>query len=151
MVNKEALLKLAELVEDLPEGRLDLIYLNDGEVDEEHPCGTTHCAIGLAAQHPWFKERGFESELILISNSNRINFTSFEKCLNKYRDEYKDYNCEVWKFVTMKFFNIDEKTCDILFLRLYYSPTYTRKDVAARLRYVAKHEKFPKDFAQWNL
>lgn len=50
MPNVEALLKVVEILEATPDEAVDL---------QTWTCETTACAIGHAAQHPWFVERGF--------------------------------------------------------------------------------------------
>lgn len=50
MPNVEALLKVVEILEATPDEAVDL---------DIWTCGTTGCAIGHAASHPWFVERGF--------------------------------------------------------------------------------------------
>jgi hypothetical protein len=51
MPNVEALLKVVEILESTPDEAVDL---------QAWTCGTTACAIGHAASHPWFIERGFK-------------------------------------------------------------------------------------------
>lgn len=51
MPNVEALLKVVEILEATPDELIDL---------SSWTCLTTACAIGHAAQHPWFIERGFK-------------------------------------------------------------------------------------------
>lgn len=51
MPNVEALLKVVEILESTPDEAVDL---------QNWTCGTTACAIGHAASHPWFIERGFK-------------------------------------------------------------------------------------------
>ena len=51
MPNVEALLKVVEILEATPDEAVDL---------QSWTCGTTACAIGHAANHPWFIERGLK-------------------------------------------------------------------------------------------
>ena len=51
MPNVEALLKVVEILEATPDKAVDL---------QSWTCGTTACAIGHAANHPWFAERGLK-------------------------------------------------------------------------------------------
>lgn len=50
----DGLLRVASLLEALPEARFDLRRWY-----QRHPCGTTYCAMGYAACSPWFQQRGF--------------------------------------------------------------------------------------------
>lgn len=69
-MNKERLLKLAEVLETDSHGRI-LTVPGNGKVEfdmglvlwtdrdpKEHKCGTSACAMGYAALHPWFIKRG---------------------------------------------------------------------------------------------
>ena len=51
MPDVEALLKVVEILEATPDKAVDL---------QSWTCGTTACAIGHAANHPWFAERGLK-------------------------------------------------------------------------------------------
>lgn len=53
-MNKERLLKLAELLENLPEGRPKF------SLENWYHCGTAACAVGHAAIDPWFRRRGLK-------------------------------------------------------------------------------------------
>ena len=51
-MNEKRLLKLADLLENIPEGRPKF------NLGFWYKCGTVACAIGHAALDPWFKKRG---------------------------------------------------------------------------------------------
>jgi len=141
MPNKKALLKLASLVEKIPDGRLDMRAVNKGKIDKKHPCGTSFCAMGLAGQHPWFNKKGLCSN---IQNEHdvfygyRVNFSINGVPLN------------FWDAAS-NFFEIDGYTSFILFNPGYY-PKFqaSRKNVAKRLRWVAKNGNFIRESLKFN-
>ena len=48
----ERLLRVADLLENLPKGKLKF------DMSEWYRCGTVACAVGHAAMDPWFRRRG---------------------------------------------------------------------------------------------
>lgn len=55
-MKKDRLLKVAEILEDVKPSLFDIRGWID--YDENKPCRTSACAMGWAAQHPWFRARG---------------------------------------------------------------------------------------------
>jgi len=74
-VNKERLLKLAEVLETESRGRVltvpgngkigfDLgVYAFHDDENRTHGCGTAACALGYAGLHPWFRRRGVKTDI----------------------------------------------------------------------------------------
>lgn len=59
--NLEALRQVVRVLENLPEEKFNMNYVMRIASDEEINlgCGTVGCAIGWAAEDPWFTQRGF--------------------------------------------------------------------------------------------
>lgn len=51
-MNTERLEKMIEMLHDIPKARFDMANWVGND------CGTVACAIGHAAQHPWFRKQG---------------------------------------------------------------------------------------------
>ena len=59
-MNAERLLKVCEVLSKVPAKKFNLATWIDRDPDTcgRRTCGTVACAIGWAAQDPWFKKRG---------------------------------------------------------------------------------------------
>lgn len=121
-MNTEALLMLAEIIDQPKE-----LFMGDWGYkaksdDYMNYCGYTACAIGHALLHPWFNERGFvcdHTAVLILSPSYK----------------FKYYG---WPAVA-EFFQISELDAHHLFDPSYYSENYdgttiTGSVVAKRIR-----------------
>lgn len=69
-MNKEALLKVAEIARNLNPATLDM---------EIWACGTIKCLMGHAASDPWFTERGFNLKRYdNVAYPQYLNYHSFK-------------------------------------------------------------------------
>lgn len=57
-MKKERLLKVAEILEEVRPKLFNLYSWINIETKDGNMCSTSACAIGWAAQHPWFQSRG---------------------------------------------------------------------------------------------
>lgn len=112
--SRERLLKVAEVLENLPKKR----KFNRANWFEGFPgeCGTAACAIGYATLDPWFKKRGFGCD-----NIEPI-----------YRES------EGWSAVH-EFFRLNEDQSDWLFALENYARG-NRYDVIRRIRKFVKND-----------
>lgn len=91
MPNVEALLKVVEVLEATADEAVDL---------QSWTCGTTACAIGHAARHPWFIERGFGLTKLgcpIFHQENEENLLSYWDAVEEFfgLTGYK-YNFRTW-------------------------------------------------------
>ena len=102
-MNAERLLKVCEVLSKVPAKKFDLAIWIDRDRDNygKGTCGTVACAIGWAAQDPWFKRRGL-----------RLN----EYDLPKVRGFD---NTPTWDAISA-FFDIDVYEVQYLFLSAHY-------------------------------
>lgn len=122
-MNKERLEKVIELLKKpLPKG----IEFSMNQWKEKNMCGTTVCACGLVASHPWFKKRGFHLKLE----------SEIEGC-NIYQLFYKNYS--IFDAVE-KFFDINEGDAFYLFDPIAYKRS-NRRDVYQRIEKYIRNNK----------
>lgn len=111
-MNKPALLKLAQLLrKPLPKG-VDRFEMRSWQSHKE--CGTSACAVGLAASDPWFNKRGF-------------------KIMNGGPGFIPERGCYLggWNAV-IRFFDLTEEDAFYLFAKPFYIRG-NRLDVARRI------------------
>lgn len=107
--SKERLLRLADLLENLPK---------DGprfDMEVWYKCGTTACAVGHACLNPWFRRRGLK-----LGEKNNLEYAEPE------------YRGDTEKWAAAAFFNIGLDEAEYLF----YPDRYPNSHRSAR--YVAK-------------
>lgn len=125
-MNKERLLKLAEVLETESRGRVltvpgsGKVEFDMGLVISKNGCGTAACAMGYAGLHPWFNRRG-----LVYDGFNGI----------KYRGVPGTSSFRA----AAAFFEISRYDADELFTSSYAAET--PKQVAKRIReFVAAHQ-----------
>jgi hypothetical protein len=114
MPNVEALLKVVEVLEATPDEAVDL---------QSWTCGTTACAIGHAAQDPWFIERGFK----LVNNTSPYYFD--RKTID-----------HTWTWLAIeRFFALETKQAASLFSFYSYKSS---KDISSRQQVINRIREF---------
>lgn len=124
-MNEEALLKICEILQEVLDKNFSLKVWR---------CGTAGCAIGHAASHPWFIERG-----LTMSDNHGISSTHgnyIQPEFNNGEDVFTDFTA------VSEFFDISYDDACFLFGGNYYSQkNVTKQDVIDRIqKYVADPE-----------
>lgn len=96
-MKKDRLLKVAEILEDVKPSLFDISCWFDRETG--NACNTVACALGWAAQHPWFMARGL--------------------CLDGENEPY--FNGNYGEYAAEEFFDITHTQAAYLFMPDGYS------------------------------
>jgi hypothetical protein len=114
-LHRDRLLQVARVLRELPKGkRVDM-----GTWKE---CDSVACAIGWAAQHPWFTRRGFR----LDEDDDPVN-----------------KNGDICSMATMQFFGLSGQED----YRLFWPSQYENPTLDIRRRVIKRIEKFVEDAA----
>jgi hypothetical protein len=115
-MNAKRLLKVAELAARIPSNDLDMNLWG---------CGTPQCIMGHATQDPYFRKQGLRAEK------------------EHHGPEYSPWYKQEFGFAAIqKFFGIDQKEAESLFLGEKYRNCCSGKECARKIRkFVEKRQK----------
>lgn len=139
-MNKRYLRKLASLLEDMPKTgkklalpvkKFDMEYWYENSAG----CGSTACAFGVAALHPYFRSKGLKTS----------DETSIENGVMCYSTD-PVYKGEHYFAAAAKFFELTDTEAQYLFSSDAYGIRKGPKTVAKRLRDFADNGMDPKHF-----